>query len=185
MPNSTLEKIKANLPEWPDDVIDQWLLPHSEREGFGWPPSSPFNRSEWRYVMCRPVVWWQAVTWTKLQTALEPDDLSAEQLRTVNGMIGAYFKGDYNAYRMIATGPKRVFGVLEFLRANGDLPRMPVAVMDNDGLHIVDGNHRVVAWIIYGALGTEVLAEKCWLPRAAATTIWLGTHATGELLDPA
>jgi hypothetical protein len=35
---TTLQDIKKDLPDWPDDVIDQWLLKLANQTGMGWPP---------------------------------------------------------------------------------------------------------------------------------------------------
>jgi hypothetical protein len=36
--------IKKDLPNWPDDVIDQWLLYFANEPDCGWPPPDPLGR---------------------------------------------------------------------------------------------------------------------------------------------
>ena len=40
--------MKADLPNWPDDVIDGWLVTFYNR--FGWPPRGD---NDWRYIIGR------------------------------------------------------------------------------------------------------------------------------------
>ena len=39
----TLEEIRKDLPDWPDEVISEWLVYLSNREDTGWPPPTPFT----------------------------------------------------------------------------------------------------------------------------------------------
>jgi hypothetical protein len=39
----TLADIKKDLPAWPDDVIEQWLLYLARRDDTGWPPPEPLG----------------------------------------------------------------------------------------------------------------------------------------------
>jgi hypothetical protein len=44
---TTLQDIKKDLPGWPDDVIDQWLLKLANQSGMGWPPPNPMTGHRW------------------------------------------------------------------------------------------------------------------------------------------
>jgi hypothetical protein len=43
----SLADIKKDLPEWPDDVIEQWLLYFANEPDCGWPPPEPLGAHRW------------------------------------------------------------------------------------------------------------------------------------------
>ena len=47
----TLADIKKDLPTWPDDVIEQWLLYLADREDTGWPPPNPLGDHSWAHIL--------------------------------------------------------------------------------------------------------------------------------------
>ncbi|ESX54720.1 hypothetical protein X760_27750 [Mesorhizobium sp. LSHC422A00] len=62
MPQVDLQAIKDSLPEWPDDVIEQWLLPFAK--DLGWPPPVPLGEHRWHYILAKkPLSWWQGLKW--------------------------------------------------------------------------------------------------------------------------
>jgi hypothetical protein len=75
--------IKNDLPDWPDDVIDQWLLYLANREDTGWPPPNALGTHPWAFILGhRPISWWRDVSWN-----LESTDCSYEQLCTATKRI--------------------------------------------------------------------------------------------------
>jgi hypothetical protein len=58
--------IKRDLPLFPDEVVDTWLLPIAEDAG--WPPV-PFSRWD-RILLQRPVAFWRNLRWEKRRVAL-------------------------------------------------------------------------------------------------------------------
>lgn len=142
----TMQDIKADLPGWPDDMIDQWLLYHANSPKTGWPPPEPFGSSRWGLLLNRPLSWWKGVYWTEAQSPLTLDALCKEDRITQAEMAGAYFGGKHNSYSQIESGPHRVFSALDYLRESGSLPR-PIVVLETagGGLTAVDGSHRLCA----------------------------------------
>ena len=60
----TAENIKAELPDWPDEVIEEWLLRLANRADTGWPPPQDVNFHAWGPILgYRPLSWWKDVTW--------------------------------------------------------------------------------------------------------------------------
>ena len=54
----TLEDIKKTLPQWPDEVIGEWLI-YFANDGLGWPPPEPYGDHRWGVLLGhRPVSWW-------------------------------------------------------------------------------------------------------------------------------
>ena len=81
-----LAAIKADLPHWPDDVIDQWLLKLANRGAdTGWPPPKYLDRHAWRYILGgRPLSWWRNVAWELKGYDIELDVLSRTTKRIVS-----------------------------------------------------------------------------------------------------
>jgi hypothetical protein len=53
----TLEDIKKTLPQWPDEVIGEWLI-YFANDGLGWPPPEPYGDHRWGVLLGhRPVSW--------------------------------------------------------------------------------------------------------------------------------
>lgn len=48
--------IKADLPDWPDDVIEQWLLKFANQSEMGWPPPDPMEGHRWEVLITHPIL---------------------------------------------------------------------------------------------------------------------------------
>jgi hypothetical protein len=44
----TVADIRKDLPDWPDDVIEQWLLYFANEADCGWPPPDPLGDHRWK-----------------------------------------------------------------------------------------------------------------------------------------
>jgi hypothetical protein len=71
----TVAEIKEQLPNWPDEVVGEWLLYFAN--DIGWPPPEPFGQSRWgRILGNRPLSWWAEVTWERENVDCSFDKLS-------------------------------------------------------------------------------------------------------------
>lgn len=76
----TRQDIKADIPDWPNDVVDQWLLRLANHPGMGWPAPDPMTGHRWELLLTDPISWWKDVTWTP-----ETRDCSFNELSTMPG----------------------------------------------------------------------------------------------------
>jgi hypothetical protein len=61
----TVAGIQKDLPNWPADVIEPWLIEFANDPGMGWPPPEPYGDHRWgRLLGQRPLSWRRDVTWT-------------------------------------------------------------------------------------------------------------------------
>jgi hypothetical protein len=60
----SLQDIKSDFPNWPDDVIDRWLLKLANQPGMCWPPPDPMSGHRWELLLTNQISWWKDVTWT-------------------------------------------------------------------------------------------------------------------------
>ena len=58
-----LADIKKDLPLWPDDVIEEWLLRLANRSDTGWPPPE-LGDHVWKNILGnKSLSWWRDVNW--------------------------------------------------------------------------------------------------------------------------
>jgi hypothetical protein len=93
-----LPDIKADLPDWPNDVVDQWLLKLANQSGMGWPPPDPMAGHRWELLLTHPISWWKDVTWTLETRDCSFDKLSMDARRTMNSMYDALVDGVENGF---------------------------------------------------------------------------------------
>jgi hypothetical protein len=172
--------IKADLPHWPDDVIDQWLLRLANRgPDTGWPPPEPLGTHAWKYILGgRPLSWWKNVTWSLEEREVDFGRLCQGTKRIVNNMIDGHINGNPNLYS--ADSDVRFRSALSHIAKTGTLPRPLVVMQLRDGLSVIDGNHRVAALCTCQA-GAAEIAKKGGVAPLLKQQVWLGAHSTGEV----
>ena len=83
-----LADIKKDLPGWPDDVIERWLLHLANRDDTGWPPPEPLGQHPWTYILGhRPLSWWKEVIWEQKPTDCSFSNLAKGTQKIVNEVI--------------------------------------------------------------------------------------------------
>ena len=176
---TTLEDIKASLPDWPDDVIEQWLLKLANQPGMGWPPPDPMDAHRWELLLTHPISWWKDVTWT-----LETHDCSFKRLsidarKTMNSLYKALIEGEDNGFGG-DNSPARFQRQLSILVVTGKFERPPVLFPIASGLSPLDGNHRLFA--LQTALNTpdEYFAMHNVKRLPASQSVWIASHKNGE-----
>jgi hypothetical protein len=134
----TLEQVKADLPTWPDDLLEEWLVYLANRDDTGWPPPNPLGDHAWAFILGhRPIPWWQEVTWKLEKTNCSLENLSGSSQRTVTQMLAAIGNGS------IDEGTRRRFQrQFHFILDNGAFIKPLVAMKIADGLSILDGSHQ-------------------------------------------
>jgi hypothetical protein len=168
-----LSRIKADLPNWPDDVIAQWLLKVANRgPETGWPPPDPLAEP-WKYVLGeRPLSWWNAVTWRLEEHELDINRLSASTQRAVRDMIAAHVDGVPNIYTRLPESKQRFTSALQHITQHGTIPKPPLAMRVQDGFVVIDGNHRLAALCF-----RQGEAAEGGIAPLKAHKLWVGTQA--------
>ena len=95
---TTLHHIKKDLPDWPDDVVDQWLLIFANQPEMGWPPPDPIEGHRWGLLLTHPLKWWKDVSWKLEDRDCSFDNLSIDGRKTMNGMFLAVVAGEKNNF---------------------------------------------------------------------------------------
>jgi hypothetical protein len=141
-----IDRIKRDLPDFPDQVIDQWLEPLAKTDG--WPPVAP----RWKYLLGETDLgYWRGFKWQLLEVAFETIGLALEAESRIAGLIDAYLHGAQNVYARTlgSEGRKRFEFHFDYLTGHGQLILPPVLVESRAGLQVMDGYHRIAAYYVF------------------------------------
>ena len=175
-----IDKIKNTLPNFPDEVIDTWLLPFAISEG--WPPeigSDGVPLKRWKYLLTRkPLRHFQTMKWAKKKKHISINEIEGKsQLSLIQIFEGAVLE-KYNL--MSASIPdlkERFNNSVDYIRLNGNIPKAPILYYHNNGKYeSFDGNHRLAAYYYsYGYFNTEV-DSNLKLNTKKEQTYWIASH---------
>jgi hypothetical protein len=178
-----LATIKLDLPRWPDDVLDQWLVHLANRQDLGWPPPDPFAQHPWKYILCgKPLSWWEQVTWAPTEITFEISIFSLSSRRIILEMMQAHLGGEKNFYSVMVDGKPRFQAAWAYILNNGAFPKRPIIIPAVGGLRIVDGNHRATAMYACQMMKDSTFADRGLTKPSSVQTVWIGNHGASELL---
>lgn len=137
--------IKNDLPNFPDEVIKDWLEHHGHKNR--WPPD--METASWKGILLkRPLEFWQKVNWVKINLNLSQVELSIDSLNTVGIMYKAYVEGEQNYFlkRMGEKGRQRFINIFCHLLEHGIFPKPITFLKNEEKYEIADGHNRYLAW---------------------------------------
>jgi hypothetical protein len=70
-----------------------------------------------------------------------------------------------------------------YIRDNGVFPRALVTMQRADGMSLIDGTHRMAAFVMFQALSDAQLEKLNAKRPSLEQEVWQGVHAKGELPD--
>jgi hypothetical protein len=168
--------IKKDLPDWPDDVIEQWLLYFANEPDCGWPPPEPLGKHRWARILGgRPLSWWKEVIWEKETVKCDVARLSNKSRGIARGMIA-----EIDAGKADASTKKRFNDSFHFILNNSAFPKPILAMKVPSGLEVVDGNHRMAAFCALQRMPDAKFAQLKLKKAALAQEVWIGTHSAAE-----
>lgn len=145
-------QIQSDLPNFPSEVITTWIEPFAQT--IGWPPcdndhSLPTN--DWKYILIkRPLQFWKALKWNKQEFHLSANSLSQKSLESVSSLVLGAVQNESNLFTISIPDYKERFeGIVKYLKLNFIFPTPPIVLKENSVYHILDGNHRMAAYL-YG-----------------------------------
>jgi hypothetical protein len=171
-----LADIKKDLPHWPEEVIEEWLVYLANRDDTGWPPPDPISGSWAGILGDRPLSWWRKVTWEKTTVDCSIDALAPKTHGIVTSM-----RAEVAAKKADAVTQRRFNHALHYILTNGAFPKPLVAMKDNGHLLVLDGNHRVAAFTAAQSIPDAMLKAKGWYKLSSEQNVWIGAHAKGEV----
>ncbi len=170
--------LKVTLPNFPDEILEEWLLPYANHEG--WPPakdsySVPDGRL--RYLLCGLTLSeLRDMKWQEENRHLSIHELHPEFQKICVDMVFGAVEGDVNLYSSsIKDLSERFHRIIKYLREHGSLPKAPALLSTPTGFKILDGNHRLSAYFYgFGYINLPIdgdLMDK----TASAQRFWVGS----------
>lgn len=141
----SIADIKKDLPDWPDDVVDQWLLYFANQPNCGWPPSDPLGNHRWSGVLgARPLSWWKKVSWTKETVNCSLTSLSHKSTAIVKELSAAFIKKTADPVTA-----RRIKHAYHYIMDNAVFPKPVITMKVSTGLQVLDGSHRMAAFLYF------------------------------------
>ena len=168
--------IQKDLPDWPQDIIEQWLHYFANEPDGGWPPPDPLGESRWKGLFGgRALSWWKNVTWVKAKMICEPANLSPKARAGVNEVLAEVSKKEPDAVTK-----RRFSHAYIYIMDHGVFPRALVTMRPAAGAILLDGTHRMAAFEMLQRTPDAKFAQFGKKKAALEQEVWIGTHAAGE-----
>jgi len=169
--------IVKDLPDWPEDVIEQWLHYFANEPDCGWPPPEPLGDHRWCGLLGgRPLSWWKNVTWKKEVLKCELASLSPKARVDVADIVAQMNNGTADA-----STKKRVAQPWIYLRDNAIFPRPLVTMKIPGGISLLDGSHRMAAFNMIQGLDDTTFQKINKKRPPVEQEVWVGAHTNGEV----
>jgi hypothetical protein len=170
------EQVAANLPNFPEDIIEQWMGYYAQSDG--WPPPNPLQGRWYALLAGRPLSYWRGVEWRLEDLSPVCMSLIAECQDLIGQIIRAHELNESNPYSefMGAEAQQRFHRLIWFLRTNGILPRPPIILEHRGQYEIMDGNHRFAAYLLWTRWQHKPPFQKEPFPVPLRETVafWVG-----------
>lgn len=173
---TSVDDLKKDLPDWPDEVVGEWLL-YFVNDGLGWPPPDPYGDHRWGPILGqRPISWWKAVNWQLTNTSCAMEGFAPKSRGTVTTMIHEI---DRRAADESTT--RRFTSAFHHILDNASFPNAMSAMQTPLGLLVLDGHHRMSAFCSLQRMPDEWFGEKGKKKAAMNQSIWIARHPNNEL----
>jgi hypothetical protein len=141
-------RIKADLPNFPDEVLAQWIYPFANK--IGWPPEKSRDPSRWKNLLGATVVDWSMATWALEETDLTQLPFSYFAADGFKCMYRNYVNNESNEYDNLKKegGAERLKLSIKYICEHGRFPKPIIFRKIHGEFEVVDGNHRLLAWYI-------------------------------------
>lgn len=152
-----LEKAKSMLSNMPDEVFDAWLLPII-RDHNSWPYFdifSPHPSLQWgQYFGLFTLNDISNCLWHRMCLTFDMGCLDPISKRTIYILIKNHVHNLETTVRLNVRDSKMRFnGFVEFIKRTGSIPAPIIGINTDDGLRVLDGNHRLAALTYLGLRG--------------------------------
>jgi hypothetical protein len=173
----SIADLKRDLPAWPDDVIDQWLLYFANEPDCGWPPPELSDYHRWNGMLGgRPLSWWKEVTWKKETVDCGLQNLS-DKSKAIVTELGAAF-ADKTADPVTA---RRIKHAYIYVMDHTALPKPVIMMKVSSGLNVLDGSHRMAAFHALQKTPDDAFKKQKKQKASPIQEAWIGTHSAGEV----
>jgi hypothetical protein len=173
----SIADIQKDLPRWPEDVIEQWLLYFANEPDCGWPPPEPLGDHRWAELLGnRPLSWWKNVTWKKQKVRCDLAALTPKARADVTDLVAGMKSGALDA-----STKKRIAQPWLHIKDRATFPRALITMQKPDGLSLIDGTHRMAAFHMIQELPTAEFDKINKRKAPLKQHLWVGAHSDGEV----
>jgi hypothetical protein len=174
-----IQRIKNTLPDFPDEVIETWLLPYAVSEG--WPPvigSDGVPLKRWEYLLMRmPWSEFQNLSWSKVTKHISIYEFGRPSFLSLVQIYEAAILGGNNSMSVSIPDLKQRFdSIVNYIRQNGKMPKAPILYLnDVKKYEIFDGNHRLSAYYYCYGYFNENGDSSLMLKAQEDQTYWIAS----------
>jgi hypothetical protein len=173
----TVVDVQKDLPNWPKEVIEPWLIEFANDPNMGWPPPEPYGDHRWGRLLGQcPISCWKNVTWTLEKTDCDFDGLTPKAQGDVMDI-----RKEINGGSPSSTTKRRWDNLFRYVLNDGTFPVAPVVMHRPEGLSPIDGTHRMAVLSALRLLPDASFAAKKLTKPAKEQDAWVGKHKNGEL----
>jgi len=152
------QQAKSMLPNMPDDVFDSWLLPIIKDHN-DWPYSnirSPHPSLQWsQYFGLFTLSNISNCLWHRMTLTFDMGCLDPISNETIDTLIQKHVHNlDRTGRFNVRNSKMRFFGFVEFIQRTSSIPAPIIGINTDNGLSILDGNHRLAALTYLGRRGS-------------------------------
>jgi len=156
-----IQKAKLMLPNMPDEVFNKWLLPIIKDHN-SWPYNNVFSQHpslQWkRYFSLFDLNDISNCQWNKSQLSFDQWCLDTVSNKTIAALIQSNTNPFSTVTFNVRDTKARFFGFVKEIQNTGKIPAPIIVLHTDDGLRILDGNHRLSA-LTYLRLRGQISCE--------------------------
>lgn len=176
--------IQSIFPNFPDDIIDQWLFPYAIERG--WPPQEVNGVlcGDWRYLLgtSNNLAYWKNIMWCYESVDLQINDLDNSSKDSVLQILStAIFDIDTVMSRSICDLKERFNRIVSYFSEHGVFPVAPVLARCKDKYMLMDGNHRIAAFFYCSGYIAKSPAREIVLKTQLKQSYWIGIEPNKRL----
>ena len=141
------EKIKKDLPNFPDDIVEQFLLPFANK--LGWPPENCKNdaNNRWKDILrSNDLAYLRQLEWNKKTLKLSPHELLPKDCEMVVDLMRTNVQGQFTFYSEMSDSKERFDRICLYLKQECVYPRTVAIERIGEKYRILDGCHRLSAY---------------------------------------
>lgn len=138
-----IKLIKQDLPNFPDEVIEDFLLEYAITDS--WPP---VGSSWWGRMRYKTLSDWRNYKWEKIDLDLSNIKLGEEFNIILKMLTESCVEGRSNIYsqRLGIMSKKRFDRIKQYMLSEKVFPKPIILIRENSEYDIFDGSHRFTVW---------------------------------------
>nr|WP_247722809.1 hypothetical protein [Pseudomonas chengduensis] len=184
-----VDRMQADLPNFPPRLIYHWLLPFADVDKLPWPPDltrQDCGHDRWKGILRRPLCEWRQVRWSFEMLDANQLPFADSSLNGFHELVAGHAYGIKT--RMVIflgeSSPRRFWQQVYDIAATGSYLEPPAVIWAGDKLVCLDGNHRLSALsLMLSDPNVRRAHERKWgasCPLDEKHAFWVGKVAVDE-----